>query len=752
MRFLKWLFLFFILPLMLLLSFSANWVISLYQRVEAGLASNKFLQISEIYSAPIPFRSGEYWTQLEIIQLLQERDYRQRPAGEALFDKDFTQTTSDLCLKEWPELSVTQELMEPACLRWKTPPKTDPDIEASTEYALVMGIDGRLVAAGPLREGASQAGALIDSMPIAQYLEGTPLHMKWAELGQIPSSCSNAVLAIEDAAFLEHVGVSPEALLRALYKNVLRGGSAQGGSTITQQLVKNYFLTPEKTLKRKLTEFFMALSVERLATKDQILESYLNIIYLGQSGVFQIRGYGAASEYYFQKPISEMDISDCALLAAILNSPGLYDPFRHPDRAFKRRERVLERMKELNFISEKELAAATAKPLPSQRPPEISQTAPYFIEAVLKQVEAQGHSTSASKVYSTLDVRHQSWAQNVVNEHLKNLETGSKKILKLKAAGLNLEGVLLSMDNQTGWITAAVGGRNYRKSQFNRITDSKRQIGSLMKPFVFLSAFRSNSSLNPLSLIMDEQFTHKWEGQSWSPINYDKKFYGEIPMYYALKKSLNSATAALGLKVGLEGIIEVAQLAGLESRMDPSPSLTLGAFEMSPVETLVAYSTLARMGRFKEPIFLRALVDERGDKVYQNISPEEERLPALETAMVVSMLRENNKSGTGAAVSKSGLKVESAGKTGTTNDSKDAWYAGFTPDRTTLVWVGYDRNESHGLTGSSGALPAWIQFMEKTSVHDAHQQFAWPEDTELETIRNLDETEDAEVLVRESFF
>lgn len=747
-----------LITFLILLVISANWLVSLYIRVETGLNENRFLQVSVIHSMPTSFRAGEIWSQQEVTHILEKRSYRNRPVDEMLFPGDFHLIDSSYCLKTWTDFETTEEFLEPACLTWRTTKTLDPDVGSEKDYAVLFGSHGRLLAAGPLEAGAHQTRAYLEPQIIAQHLEGTPLLMKWTPLGEMPPACLNAVLAIEDSNFLEHLGVSPEGLLRALYKNVLRGQNAQGGSTITQQLVKNYFLTPEKTLKRKLTEFFMAIFLERIASKDQILETYLNIIYLGQSGSFQIRGFGAAANFYFSKQLAELDPAECSLLAAVLNSPGLFDPFRHPARSHQRRDRVLQRMKDLGHLGPDEFQYASSRPLPSQKPQEISQTAPYFIEAVLKEKRKLGVEDDNVHIFTTLDPDHQAFAQNILNQHLKTLEADNPKVKKLKEKGKNLEGVVLSMENETGWITAAVGGRNFRQSQFNRLTDSKRQVGSLIKPFVYLAAFTHIPNLNPLSLVMDEAFQHKFDGRIWSPENYDRKFYGEVPVYYAFKKSLNASAAAIGIRTGIDRIAQLAQDAGVKSKMPHLPSLTLGAAELTALEVTEAYGTLARFGIPRPSRIIRGIADLRGSlltdlplgsETSASLENNNWLLPT-ETAMVVSMMRENNRSGTGMSVSRSNIKPESAGKTGTTSDSKDAWYAGFTPDRTTLVWIGYDLNESHGLTGSSGALPVWIEFMEKITDHDGQREFHWPPGLVFEKVKNLDETEEAEIATKES--
>lgn len=574
----------------------------------------------------------------------------------------------------------------------------------------------------------------------AQFYDGEPILRQVIRVGDSPLACLQAVTAIEDSQFLEHKGVSPTGLVRAFVHNILSGRYAQGGSTITQQLVKNYFLTSEKTLKRKLSELAMAILLEFHADKDQILESYLNVVYMGQRGPFQVIGLGAASEYYFAKPLNSLDLPECALLAAIINSPRRFNPFTNPENATTRRNFVLDRMLETNMISAAQIITAKTKPLPTSIDLRLIEPAPYFTQAIFREIQRLGlNIENGIRVYSTLDIEAQDLAQKKVREHVETLERENKKIAAIKAAattkGQPLEASLISVDVASGEVLALVSGRQYVKNQYNRILDAHRQIGSIMKPFVFLTALENRNEAGepytPLTKIADLPFTYRYEGQSWSPKNYDNEYAGDVPLFYALKNSLNAATAKLGLQVGLNNIIDVARRAGYTSELQPFPSLTLGAFEIYPWEVATGLLTVARMGNRLPLTFIRHAEDLTGAVVYTPPATTGEQVFAPQpVAELISIMKQTLLTGTARSSQILGFNKPAAGKTGTTSDTKDTWFAGFTPHILTVTWTGYDDNTPTGLTGASGALPLWIQFMKSFVAKYPADDFAWPEGVE----------------------
>lgn len=719
------------------------------------LENREFLAPTTFWSAPESFDRGDVWTPPQLAEFLRRAGYEEGANPLELAPKTYAESDCTHLPQTYDSADFEGEEAggRVRCFNFRVGDSQHPEIRKLRTQTLVLNPENVILDAwAQEREDGGtwhpRNKGLREPTRIAQFVEGEPLLQDWAPLGEIPTSCLNAVLAIEDPRFLEHAGVNWKALARAVVVNLSRGRFAQGGSTITQQMVKNFFLNSEKTMKRKLKEFAMALILESNLSKDQIFEIYLNIIYLGQSGPFQVRGYQAASQYYFQKRLIDLNVQECALLATVLNSPGQFDPFRRPEAAAKRLEIVLDKMVEHGFISADDKAAALALPLPKNSRPAIADSAPYFIEVAQRELERAGYALEGTHVFTTLRPRRQERAQNVLNEHLAALEANNPKIKALKEKGVGLEGLVLTLDLATGNITNAVAGRGFRKSPFNRIWDAQRQIGSLAKPFVYLTAFERDPSLSPLSVVNDEKVSFPLARGSWSPANYDKKYHGEVSLNYALKSSLNAATAILGMRFDLNEIIERFRAAGVQSEIPKVPSLLLGAMDLRPIEVAEAYLALARMGERIRPRLLDALVFADGSSETLPLEEPEKIYDADAAGMVVGIMKETNRRGTGRAIAASGFKWVSAGKTGTTSDYKDAWFAGFTPWDLTLVWVGYDQPQSHGLTGGGGALPVWLQVMRDYSEHRPAEDFVFPATLQPEEVVALPDTEPSVVMMR----
>lgn len=707
------------------------------------LASREFLAPTTFWASPVTIEKGETWEAGELGSIFEVRRYERAASLEELRPGNLL---SHSC-GETPA-----ETGEFRCWTFRLNETSHPVISGFDLQSLALDSENRVQRLWRMNRDSrvweDVASIQLEPRRLAQFVEGKPLLQDWIPLGEIPPTCLNAVLAIEDPKFLEHNGINWKGLARAAVVNATKGRYAQGGSTVTQQMVKNFFLNSDKTISRKIKEFAMSLVLESKLNKDQIFEIYLNIIYLGQAGPFSVFGYSAASQYYFQKKIQDLDLSECSLLAAILNSPGNYDPFRKSENAVKRRSLVLSKMRELEMIGNEELAQAQAAPLPRNTRARVDETAPYFLEAVHREIQEAQIPMEGLHVYTTMDARFQENAQKDLIQHLQNLEAGSKTLQKFKEQGLSLEGVVLTIDVETGRITSAIGGRGFRKSPFNRILDGHRQVGSLAKPFVYLTAFEENDELNPASLIQDEKSTYKIHKQSWTPENYTKKFYGEVSLNYALKNSLNAATVKLGMELDLDSIVDNFTRAGVSSPMEKVPSLMLGSMDARPIEMAEAYLTLARMGRHLKPRFYDYLVFANGN-VQSNFENDSEQVFTPEaTAMVVSIMEDSTKNGTAGQIGRSGFSWPAAGKTGTTSDYRDAWFVGFTPRDLALIWVGFDQSQNHGLTGGSGAVPLWINVMKEVSKHRATTDFVWPESTEIQSRRIPPEEVDSNILIR----
>ncbi len=717
-------------------------VAEMNQTLTSKLQEKAFLVPTEYYTRPLTFRPLKSLSIDGTQEELLRQGYRRREWQQPLLSGDFALADRVTCMAR-TQISFNPDVT--ACLVY-VPTETGQKRFTFENEAIWLtfrtdSILDALYRGYPLN---SITEASLSPKLLTSYLGEEPFLQEEVELGVVPTMCLNSILAIEDNQFLEHFGVSPTGIVRALLKNITSGRRAQGGSTITQQLVKNYFLTSEKTISRKIQELILSVLLEGQFTKDEILATYINIIYMGRNGAYQIRGFGSASRHYFNKPIAELNLSECALMAAIVNSPGLFDPFGKPENAMKRRSLVLKKMLDASYINQGEIEVAEKEPLPTRRPIVATETAPYFIDAAKKELKRLGVPVAGHRVYLGLDIEAQSLAQDSLVKSIESLESNNKKIKALYDKGKRLEGVVLVADPVTGLIEAAVGGRGFRTTQFNRAYDGHRQVGSIFKPIVYLAALQESQALhqngetapagalpplNPLSILLDEKQTYTFDRQKWSPQNYGKQFFGAVPMYFALKESLNGATVKLGMQVGLDKVIQIARALGVTSDLKALPSLLLGAFELYPYEVLQSYATLSQLGKKTQLGFVKRVETLNGDLVFDHTPEAQLAVDESAAAVLVGMMKQTILSGTARGVSASGFFHPAAGKTGTTNDYRDAWFAGFTPHIVSVVWVGYDDNTVTGLTGGSGAVPAWTQLMQKLSAKYTPSDFAWPEST-----------------------
>jgi len=714
------------------------------QEFEDKLTSQAFLQSTLYFARGYSFQSQHKWNTEKVFANLISSGYRKRLPDQVLLASDFTLLEAQDCSNL---LQISLEKSD-QCLLLKNKDDesyvihlTQMPAEHQKDNDLAYQQINQIYKLDPL---AKVNSFQTDPILVAQFRNNEPIMHKELKLADYPVQCLNAVIAIEDNDFLDHSGISYTGLARAVLKNIITMRKAQGGSTITQQLVKNYFLTPEKTFTRKAKEIFMATKLETLWSKDEILQTYLNVIYMGQNGAFQVRGFGSASEYYFNKPIQNLNLSECALLAAIINNPGLNNPWKKTDKAKTRRKLVLSKMKELKLISETEFIQADNAPMPTHQKQKANETAPYFFEAVRKQAQELNIPTEGVSFYTSLDLDLQEKAQKSLQQGISELTDKKKSLANKKEKGLELQGVILSADNHTGLITTFVGGQSFRQSQFNRALYSKRQIGSLIKPFVYLTGlefgYRENKNVNPMTILKDEAFNWKYDKKIWTPENYDRKYRGDVPYFYALKESLNSPTAQIAESVQIANVIENAYKFGLTSKMEQVPSTSLGASQHTPIEILQAYTTIARLGLFHPLSFIDKVKNHSGETIYSYkiFSPAEAQLQASveKMSVLVGMMKETLISGTAKSIHASGFTKPAAGKTGTTSNGKDVWFAGFTPNITTIVWLGFDQNLPTSLTGAGGAVPIWLQFMKEATALDLPIDFNWSPKTEYREIES----------------
>lgn len=530
------------------------------------------------------------------------------------------------------------------------------------------------------------------------------------KLNKVPKPLIEALIATEDRNFYHHHGVSIRGTARAIVSNVT-GGKRQGGSTLTQQLVKNFYLSPEKTLKRKVNEALMALLIELHYDKDEILEAYLNEVNLGQNGNYSINGYGLASQFYFGLPLRELNISQQAFLVGLVQGPTLYNPWRNPEAATKRRNIVLNNMLVMGYLTQKQYETETARPLNVISKPTLGPARfPDFLDIVRRQLRTEyqeGDLTNQGlRIFTTLDPIAQTRIQNSFKDTVARLSSANPKRLK------ELQGAVLITHPENGELVAAVGSTQ-DFTGFNRAVDAKRQVGSLLKPVIYLSAIESGR-YNWASQIQDSSISVQSEGKAWTPKNYSGGEHGVVPMVQALSSSYNLSAVRLGQEFGIATFINHLKKFGVTSSIPNYPSIYLGAVDMSPMEVMSIYGNFAT-GGFKYPVkSIRTVVDSSGrtlDRYSLSVQPTID--PAA--AYVLNYgLQQVMASGTGRAAYRTlPTSLELAGKSGTTNDTRDSWFAGYSGNYAAVVWLGLDDNKITGLTGSSGALPVWINVMKQ---------------------------------------
>jgi penicillin-binding protein 1B len=548
---------------------------------------------------------------------------------------------------------------------------------------------------------------------------------------EAPPDLVKALLAIEDRQFYSHIGVDPRGVARAAVAT-LSGKGVQGGSTLTQQLVKNFFLSPERTLSRKATEMLMALLLELHYSKDEILEAYLNEIYLGQDRNRAIHGFGLAAHHYFGKPLPRLTLAESALLVGMVKGPSLYDPHRHPNRALERRNLVLAEMRNLGAITPEQFLHAKAAPLGvAEKPGMGTSPHPAFVDLVRRQLrqdyDESDLRSEGLRIFTTLDPVVQQAAERALSSRLAQLD-------KARKGTPPLEGAVVVTNPANGEVQALVGGRDVRYQGFNRALDAQRPVGSLLKPAVYLAALAEPARYTLVTPLKDERFVWKSRGApDWEPRNYDRQFHGNVPLRTALAQSYNVSTVRLGTDLGIAKVLNTVRRLGIDRELSPFAATLLGAVELSPFDVTRMYQTLAS-GGFRVPA--RAIsevltADDRPLRRY-GLSVEQAFEPApvyLVTAALQAVVREGTAQGLKSFVAP---ELNVAGKTGTTDELRDSWFAGFTGDRLAVAWVGYDDNRPTRFTGASGAMPVWGELMSQL----AHEPLVppLPENVELVSI------------------
>jgi penicillin-binding protein 1B len=577
--------------------------------------------------------------------------------------------------------------------------------------------------------GRGLAQAVIEPEPLATLFGPRQEDRRPIKLEEVPPVLRQAVLAAEDARFYEHRGIDPRGILRAAWTNLTRGRISQGGSTITQQTVKNLFLDQRRTLWRKVREGVMALLLDARYSKDRIFEVYLNHVYLGQRGSVAICGIQAAAQFYLGRGVRDLSLAESALLAGLIQSPGRHNPFADPQQAIERRDAVLDTMKRLEWITPAAHAQARAETLRLASGEGGFAHAAHVVDYVQSEMAAlfpEGRPRrDGLRISTTLDTLVQERAEQALRDGLARLDRRSGA-----PPGRRLEGSVIVVRPSTGAILALVGGRDYASSQFNRAVQARRQPGSCFKPFVYAAGFEAavagdEAGLTPATMLEDTPLEMLSGGQVWRPENYDGTFRERVSVRQALRDSLNVPTVRAALSVGLVRVVRVARRLGIESPLGQVPSLALGAAEVTPLELATAYTALARGGSRAPLRVIRQIADGEGHPLVRD-DPSSSRGISPQAAFLVNdILQDVLVEGTARSAAALGYSGFAAGKTGTTDDTRDAWFAGYTPELLALVWVGYDDGTPTGLTGASGALPIWVELMR--GVDSGGAEFPLPE-------------------------
>jgi penicillin-binding protein 1B len=712
------------------LSVAAGYYYVIFGRlIDARLHGEHERVLPRVFARPLTLRRGQSISDVQLIEQLNDLGYAERDQAEA--PGEFAAGDGAITLvPRAPELKgrPVRVVFRPPLARLRRPARRAPP---RADHIQRLELDRK-----PAEE------LTLDAPVLTAIITGEREKRRPVALAAIPPRIIDAVLAIEDRRFYEHPGVDPIGVAGALFSYASgRRSYLAGGSTITQQLVRNVFLprfqgmtlraARERSVRRKLLEIFVSLTLDLRASKDEILEMYLNDIPLGQRGSFAIFGVAEASRLFFGKAVGNLSLAEAATIAGVIQSPSALSPFSNPARCRERRNVVLQAMADAGYVPQAEADRAAREPLGIVQHA-LESEAPYFVDYVGQILNEQypGLTTTtdqAVNVYTTLDLHLQRLAQESVRAGLARVDA----LLSHRRRRGRAEAALIAVDPETGQILAFVGGRSYNQSQYDRAINSRRQPGSVFKPFVYLAAFEAaaadgRTDVTPASLVDDEPTTFQYENQVWQPENYENEYDGIITYRHALAHSRNVGTIKVAEATGYDRIAALWTRLHVGPPLKPYPSMTLGAFEETPFDVATAYTIFPNNGLLR-PLGAILRVTRGGADVTHPPAPARQVTRPDTTFLVTNMLRSVLNEGTGTSARALGFTLDAAGKTGTTNDLRDAWFVGFTPDLLTVVWVGFDDNQPVGLSGSQAALPIWVDFMKRALAGHADAPFTVPD-------------------------
>src|SRR5262245_1792507 len=669
--------------------------------IDAGLRGDIYVRSARIYAAPLSIRDGSGTRMTDVLNHLKKVGYQQQGGAVANSNRGYYSSARNNAIDIHPgnDAKIDGE-------------KAFPNIRvtfgrSSEGIQKIVDLDSQQ------QLGQAQIEPELISSVVNQERE----KRKIIEYKDLPKSLVDAITSIEDRQFFEHSGINWRGIVRALLTDVQSGEIREGGSSITQQLVKNFFLKPDRTWKRKLSEAYMSFILETRLSKEKIMEMYCNQIYLGQRGGISVNGFGEAARSYFGKDVSQLSLQESALLAGIIQSPNKLSPFTHADEALKRRNKVLDDMVDSDKITSDQAAAAKKTPLgvvAAKSQGVDAADAPYFIDYLTRQVESQYDERDGSlrslRIYSTVDMQLQQVAFQAVSTRMAEVE---KLFAKRKGGTAGLQAAMVAMNPKTGEILAMVGGRDYAQSQLNRATEARRQPGSVFKPFVYAAAIAAGADnpTNPITaatIFIDEPKTFQTSSGPYSPSNFGDKFaMGPVTVRDALVQSKNVVTVEVAQTVGLANVARLAEKAGL-TKVQQVLSMALGTAEQTPLQMASAYTAFANGGRRIAPVAVKRVTSKDGSTLFESRVDKRDVMSPQVAYIMTSMMQDVLDHGTGTRVRQMGFTGVAAGKTGS---SKDAWFAGYTPNLVCVVWVGFDNNDDIKLTGGVVAAPIWADFM-----------------------------------------
>ena len=690
-------------PVVLIALIAGGWLAYYYQeyteRIDRGLRGDIFVANSGIYAAPLRVQAGMPLKREDLIAHLKRIGYLESGTTENQSRGQFAARGNAIELRPSAQAAIDGD-------------STFRQLRVNFTTNGVQGVSDLLS-----KESLQQA--FIEPEVISSVVNAEREKRKIIEYKDLPQALVDAITATEDRQFFEHYGINWRGVIRAFFKNQEAGKVVEGGSSISQQLIKKLFLTDDRTWSRKIPEAYMTVLLEQRLNKEQILAMYCNLIYLGQRGSFSINGFGQAARSFFDKDVSQLNAAESATLAGLIRWPNHYAPFQHPDRAKDRRDKVLDLMVEADKLTAAQAEQSKTQPLGLKSGGASSidaNDAPYFTDYLTKQLESQYDSRDALKslrIYSTVDINLQRAAYQAVTKQMAAID---KLFAKRKGGTAGLQAALVAMNPKTGEVLAMVGGRDYGASQLNRVTEARRQPGSVFKPFVYAAALSNGAdedgnTITPATMFLDAPRTFKYgNGQTYAPGNFGDKFENKkITLRDALVNSKNVITVELAQLVGVSQVASLAERAGLQ-HVPTYPSMALGVAEATPLQVASAYTMFANEGKRVMPVSYSRVTDGTGRTLMQATRDGRDILTPQVAYLMTSMMQDVIDRGTGTRVRAMGFKGTAAGKTGS---SRDGWFAGYTPNLVCVVWVGFDDNSDLGLTGGATAAPIWAEFMIK---------------------------------------